>query len=96
VEDAADGIMLATERYDGDAPVNLGAGFEIRIKDLAEMIADMTGFKGTLVWDTTQPDGQPRRCLDVARAAALFGFRARTSFEDGLRKTVDWYVQTHC
>ena len=96
VEDAADGIMLATERYDGDAPVNLGAGFEIRIKDLAEMIADMTGFKGRLVWDTTQPDGQPRRCLDVARAAALFGFRARTSFEDGLRKTVDWYVQTHC
>jgi len=95
VEDAAAAIALATEHYDGAAPVNVGAGFEIRIRDLAELIARKTGFAGQLAWDPTQPDGQPRRCLDVARAEALFGFRARTSFEDGLQKTIDWYVQTH-
>jgi GDP-L-fucose synthase len=95
VEDAASAIALAAERYDGAEPVNIGAGFEIRIRDLAEMIARKVGYTGQLQWDTTQPDGQPRRCLDVTRAAALFGFRAQTSFEDGLQKTIDWYVQTH-
>jgi len=92
VEDAAEGICLATERYDGPEPVNLGAGFEIRIKDLVQMIADLMGFEGELVWDSTKPDGQPRRMLDVSRAEELFGFKARTRFEDGLRRTIDWFM----
>ena len=91
VADAAEGILLATERYDGAEPVNLGAGYEIRIKDLAEKIAQRTGFAGEIRWDSSQPDGQPRRCLDVARARACFGFEARTSFDDGLRQTIEWY-----
>jgi GDP-L-fucose synthase len=91
VEDAARGIGLATERYDGAEPVNLGAGFEITIRDLAELIVRLTGFRGELRWDATKPDGQPRRCLDTARAERLFGFRATTSFEDGLRRTIEWY-----
>ncbi len=94
VEDAAEGIVLATERYDGDEPVNLGAGFEISIRDLVELIARLTKFEGRIEWDSSKPDGQPRRCLDTARAEKLFGFKARTSFEDGLRKTIAWYEET--
>lgn len=91
VEDAAEGILLATERYNKSDPVNLGSAFEISIRDLAEMIARMTGFEGTIVWDRTKPNGQPRRKLDTSRAEAEFGFRSRTTFETGLRKTIDWY-----
>jgi GDP-L-fucose synthase len=91
VEDAARGIVLATERYNKPDPVNLGAGFEISIKDLAEMTARLMGFGGRLVFDNTNPDGQPRRRLDVGRAEQEFGFRAGTSFDVGLRTTIDWY-----
>jgi GDP-L-fucose synthase len=91
VDDAAEAIVLATEHYDGAEPVNLGAGFEISIKDLAEKIARLAGFRGRLVWDPTLPDGQPRRCLDTTRAAAFFGFRASTPFDEGLRRTIEWY-----
>jgi GDP-L-fucose synthase len=91
VEDCAEGIVLASERYDGSDPVNLGAGFEISIKDLVELIAELTGFQGKVVWDTSQPNGQPRRCLDTTRAAELFGFRSRTDFREGLSRTIDWY-----
>ncbi len=90
-DDAAEGILLAAERYNDSQPVNLGSGREIRIKDLAELIARLTGFQGRLVWDTTKPNGQPRRALETSRAEALFGFRAQTDFEEGLRKTVEWY-----
>lgn len=90
-EDCAEGILLATEKYEKPDPVNLGAGFEISIKDLAELIARLTGFKGELVWDASKPDGQPRRCLDTSRAEAEFGFKAQVGFEEGLRKTIDWY-----
>jgi GDP-L-fucose synthase len=82
---------LATERYDGEEPVNMGAGREITIRELAEQIARLTGFSGRLAWDPEKPDGQPRRCLDTQRAEQRFGFRARTSLDDGLRKTIDWY-----
>ena len=91
VEDAAEGILLATEKYNGSDPVNIGSGYEISIKALAEMIAGLTGFKGRLVWDTSKPNGQPRRGLDVSRAEQYFGFKARTQFEAGLRQTIDWY-----
>lgn len=91
VEDAAEGIVLATERYEKSDPVNLGAGFEISIKDLVLLIARLTGFKGDIIWDSTKPDGQPRRCLDTEKAAKEFGFRAKTGFEEGLKKTIDWY-----
>jgi GDP-L-fucose synthase len=91
VDDAAEGILLAAEYYDGADPVNLGAGFEISIKDLAQLIAKLSGFKGRLVWNTSLPDGQPRRCLDTSRAAAYFGFRAQTPFEEGLRRTIEWF-----
>jgi GDP-L-fucose synthase len=91
VEDAARGIAMATETYDGAEPVNLGAGFEVTIRDLAERIASYTGFSGEIRWDATKPDGQPRRCLDTSRAQRLFGFRATTSFEEGLRRTIEWY-----
>lgn len=90
-EDAAEGILLAAERYDGSEPVNLGAGFEISIRDLAELIVKLTGFSGTIEWDSTKPDGQPRRSLDTTRAEQYFGFKARTGFEEGLRKTIEWY-----
>jgi GDP-L-fucose synthase len=93
VEDAAEGILLASEKYDGSDPVNLGSGYEISIKDLAEMIARQTGFRGKLVWDSTKPNGQPRRGLDVSRAEKLFGFRAAMPFDDGLRRTIEWYRQ---
>jgi GDP-L-fucose synthase len=92
VDDCAEGIVLATEKYDGSDPVNLGTGQEISIRRLTELIAEMTGFAGRLVWDTSKPDGQPRRCLDTSRAEQSFGFRATTSFENGLRRTIDWYV----
>jgi GDP-L-fucose synthase len=91
VEDAAEGIILATELYDRSDPVNLGSGMEITIRDLAALIAKLCDFKGEIVWDTTQPDGQPRRSLDVSRAEKLFGFRAQTKLEDGLRRTIRWY-----
>ncbi|MDP7423531.1 MAG: GDP-L-fucose synthase [bacterium] len=91
VEDAAEGIILAAERYDKPDPVNIGAGFEITIRDLAEMIARLVGFHSTIVWDAAKPDGQPRRCLDVSRALHEFGFEAGIGFEAGLRKTIDWY-----
>ena len=90
-DDCAEGLLLAAERYDKPDPVNLGAGFEISIKDLAELIVKLTGFKGRIEWDASQPDGQPRRCLDTTRAAAEFGFRARIGFEEGLRQTIEWY-----
>lgn len=90
-EDAAEGILLAAEHYNDSAPVNIGAGFEITIKDLAEKIVELTGFSGELRWDSTQPDGQPRRCLDTTRAKKLFGFEAHTSLNNGLRQTVEWY-----
>jgi GDP-L-fucose synthase len=91
VEDAAEGIVLATERYDGPEPVNLGVGREITIRDLVELIVDQTGFEGEVRWDASKPDGQPRRALDTSRARDWFGFEARTSFEDGLRATIAWY-----
>jgi GDP-L-fucose synthase len=92
VEDAAEGVALATERYDKADPVNLGSGIEISIRDLATTIAEMTGFKGRIIWDANQPNGQPRRRLDVSRAEREFGFRAATTFEAGLHKTIDWYI----
>jgi GDP-L-fucose synthase len=91
VEDCAEGILLAAEKYEKPDPVNLGAGFEISIKDLVGIIVKLTGFKGKVVWDTSKPDGQPRRMLDTSRAEKEFGFRARTPFEEGLKKTVEWY-----
>ncbi|MCX5635459.1 MAG: GDP-L-fucose synthase [Planctomycetota bacterium] len=90
--DAAEGILLATEFFNGPEPVNIGAGFEIKIKDLVEKIVKITGFKGRIQWDASKPDGQPRRCLDTTRAKKLFGFTAKTSFDDGLKATVDWYI----
>jgi GDP-L-fucose synthase len=94
VEDAAEGMLLATERYDGEQPVNLGTGEEISIRDLAQMIADEVGFRGAIVWDTTKPNGQPRRCLDVSRAKQLFGFHAAHRLRDGIARTVAWF-QAH-
>ncbi|MDZ4722152.1 MAG: GDP-L-fucose synthase [Roseiflexaceae bacterium] len=94
VDDAAEGILLATERYNGSLPVNLGSSYEISIRDLMETIARLTGFEGSIVWDTTKPNGQPRRKLDTSRANELFGFTSRTSFEDGLRRTIEWYAQS--
>ncbi|MGQ9908698.1 MAG: GDP-L-fucose synthase family protein [Candidatus Flexifilum sp.] len=92
VEDAAEGIALATERYNDPDPVNLGSGDEISIRDLTHLIAELTGFAGEVVWDTSKPDGQPRRKLDTSRAEVAFGFRSTTSFRDGLKRTIDWYV----
>lgn len=91
VDDAAEGIVLATERYEGAEPVNLGVGREITIRDLVGLIVQATRFGGEIRWDTTKPDGQPRRALDTSRARERFGFEAKTSFEDGLRATIDWY-----
>ncbi|MGB3904236.1 MAG: GDP-L-fucose synthase [Anaerolineae bacterium] len=91
VEDCAEAIVLATERYDKPDPVNIGAGFEISIKDVVHQIVEQTGFRGRIVWDASKPGGQPRRCLDVSRAEREFGFRARTRFEEGLRRTIEWY-----
>ncbi len=91
VEDAAEGILLASEKYNDSDPVNLGAGFEISIKDLVEMIVKKTGFTGKLVWDTTKPNGQPRRKLDTTRAYQRFGFKAQMSFEEGMGRTIEWF-----
>jgi GDP-L-fucose synthase len=91
VDDCVEGLVLAAERYDGADPVNLGAGKEISIRDLAELVADVTGFEGRIVWDESQPNGQPRRSVDATRASELFGFEATTPLRDGLEKTVAWY-----
>lgn len=91
VEDAAEAIVLATQRYDKSEPVNIGSGFEISIKDLANLVVKYTGFKGRIKWDASKPDGQPRRCLDTNRAFKEFGFMAKTSFDEGLKKTIEWY-----
>jgi GDP-L-fucose synthase len=91
VEDAAEGIILATEKYSKSEPVNLGAGFEISIRDLAKLIAKLTEFKGKIIWDKSKPDGQPHRSLDTTKALREFGFKAKTKFEEGLNKTIKWY-----
>jgi GDP-L-fucose synthase len=90
--DAAEGILLATEHYNGSEPVNIGSGFEITIKELVEKIAKLAGFSGEIRWDSSRPDGQPRRCLDVSRAKEYFGFEAKTDFGEGLKATIDWYM----
>jgi GDP-L-fucose synthase len=92
VEDAARAIVLATQKYDASEPVNIGSGMEITIKDLLNLIAELTGFRGDIVWDSSKPDGQPRRSLDVTRAKQAFGFEAQTNFRAGLYKTIDWYL----
>ena len=92
VEDAAEGIVLAAERYDKSDPVNLGSGKEISIKDLVTIIAKHTGFQESITWDVTKPNGQPRRCLDVSKAEEEFGFKARMNFDEGLKKTIEWYL----
>jgi GDP-L-fucose synthase len=98
VDDCADGLLLAATRYDGPDPVNLGTGVETSIRELAELIAELTRFEGELIWDTSMPNGQPRRQLDASRAEQLFGFRARTALRDGLARTIAWYrdaVEAH-
>ncbi len=94
VEDAARAIVLAAEKYNKSEPVNIGAGFEISIRELVNLIVKLTGFKGDIIWDTTKPDGQPRRMLDVSRAEKEFGFRAKKGFEEGLKRTVEWYKRS--
>jgi len=91
VEDAAEAIVLASEHYNDHEPVNVGSGAEISIKELVELIAELTGFKGQVIWDTTKPDGQPRRSLDTTRAEQAFRFRAQTNFREGLQRTIAWY-----
>jgi len=92
VEDAAEGIVLAAERYEKGEPVNLGSGMEISIKDLVNLIARLVDYRGEIRWDPSKPDGQPRRMLDTTRAEKEFGFRAKTTFEEGLKKTIEWYM----
>jgi GDP-L-fucose synthase len=96
VDDAANGILLATENYNDSDPVNLGAGMEISIRDLTHRIAEFSGFRGELIWDPTKPDGQPRRSLDITKAEKLFGFRARVPFDDGLKETIEWFKSEVC
>jgi GDP-L-fucose synthase len=91
VEDAADGIVAAAEKYNGSEPVNLGSGYEISIKDLTEIVIRLTGFEGELIWDTEKPNGQPRRGLDVSRAREYFGWQAQVPFEEGMRRTIEWF-----
>ena len=93
VEDAATGILEATEHYNGSDAVNIGSGFEITIKDLITEIARLCKFEGEILWDETKPDGQPRRCLDTSRAKEAFGFSATTDFTEGLKQTIEWYEQ---
>jgi GDP-L-fucose synthase len=93
-EDAAEGILLASERYNRPDPVNLGAGFEISIKDLVSLVVKLTDFKGSVLWDHSMPDGQPKRMLDTSRAEKEFGFKAKTDFKEGLKKTIDWYLSS--
>ena len=95
VEDAADAILLATEKYNKPDPVNLGAGKEVTIKELVDLIAKLTGYDGRIIWDTSKPDGQPRRCLDTSKAKREFGFEARTDLEEGLKRTIEWYTKTY-
>jgi len=95
VEDAAEAIVLATEKYDKPEALNIGAGFEIKIKDLVSLVVELTDFRGEIVWDSTKPDGQPRRRLDVSRAEKEIGFKAKTDFREGLRKTIEWYKELH-
>ena len=92
VKDAAEAIYLATEKYNSPEPVNIGTGNEISMRKLVEHINKVVGFEGSIDWDTSRPDGSARRCLDVSRAVSAFGFRARTSLEEGIRKTVEWYA----
>lgn len=92
VEDAAEALILATEKYDGAEPINLGSGEEVSIRDLTQMVADLTGFRGEIRWDTSRPNGQPRRCLDTTRAEQTFGFRSRKPLEEGLKETIQWYL----
>ncbi len=94
VEDAAEAIVLATEKYNKSDPVNIGPGFEISIKELVELIVELTGFKGRIIWDKSKPDGQPRRMLDTTKAFKEFGFKAKTDFRRGLKKTIEWYIST--
>jgi GDP-L-fucose synthase len=94
VEDCAEAIVLATEKYNKPDPINIGAGFEISIKELVELIAKLTCFRGDIIWDNSKPDGQPRRMLDTSKAEKEFGFKARTSLEEGLKKTIEWYLST--
>lgn len=94
VDEAAEGILMATERYDSDLPVNIGASREITIRELLETIAELTGFEGEIRWDTSKPDGQPRRALNTDRAYEAFGFRASMDFREGLKKTIDWYLDS--
>ena len=91
MDDAAEGIVLAAEKYDGPEPVNLGTGEEITIRELVELIAQLTGFTGEIRWDASKPDGQPRRALDTSRARERFGFMARTPWQEGLQRTIEWY-----
>jgi GDP-L-fucose synthase len=93
VDDCARGIVMATKKYNKSEPVNLGSGYEISIKDLIQLIVKLTGFKGELVWNSSKPDGQPKRRLDVSRAEKEFGLRAKTTFEEGLKATIDWYIE---
>lgn len=93
VEDAAEGLLLASERYNGSEPFNLGSGQEISIRDLAQLIAQLTGYQGEIVWDVSKPNGQPRRALDTSRAEAFFGFRAQMPLQEGLRRTIQWYLE---
>ena len=93
VEDAVNGIVLAAETYNKEEPVNLGTGVEISIKDLVEKIVQLTGYEGRVSWDTSKPNGQPRRCLDTSRAKESFGFQAGVDFDEGLRRTIDWFLQ---
>lgn len=95
VEDAVDGILMAGEKYNKSEPVNLGAGFEISIKELVEKICDLVEYQGEIIWDTTKPDGQPRRMTDTSRALKEFGFKAKTQFNTGLKKTIEWYKFEH-
>jgi len=92
VQDAAEAIILATERYNKPEPVNIGAGFEIKIKDLVNLMTELTGFDGKIIWDTSKPDGQPRRCLDVSKAKKEFGFEVKTDFREGFKRTIEWYT----
>jgi GDP-L-fucose synthase len=96
VEDAAEAIILATEVYNKSEPINIGAGFEISIKDLVDLIVELTGFRGRITWDASKPDGQPRRMLDTTKAFKEFGFKAQTGFREGLSKTIEWYRNSAC
>lgn len=95
VDDCAEAICLASEKYNQPDPINIGSGFEMSIKDLGKLIAELTGFKGRIAWDKTKPDGQPRRCLDISKAKKEFGFTAKTNFREGLAKTVNWYKENY-